>query len=66
MNKKTMTNKKDITMLNKAEFFSKLVSEINISKYDQKEFAEIVKYTFFGVFNKSDIETLQNIPINND
>ena len=55
-------NKK--TMLEKIELFRRLVSEINISKYQQNEYAEIVKLISLEVFTESDIETLQNIPIN--
>jgi len=49
------------TMLDKVELFRKLVSEIYISKYEQKEFAEIVKKISLDIFTRNDVETLRNI-----
>lgn len=48
-------------MLDKVELFRKLVSEIYISKYEQKEFAEIVKKISLDIFTRNDVETLRNI-----
>ena len=52
-------NKK--TMLEKIELFRQLVSEIDISKYQQKEFAEIVQTISLEIFTRNDVETLQNL-----
>ena len=52
-------NKK--TMLEKIELFRQLVSEIDISKYQQKEFAEIVQIISLEIFTRNDVETLQNL-----
>jgi len=49
------------TMLEKVELFRQLVSEISISRYEQKEFAEIVKAISLDIFTRSDIETLRNL-----
>ena len=54
-----MKNQK--TMLSKIEMFRNLVSEIDISKYDQKEFAEIVYLISIEVFNRKDITTLREL-----
>jgi len=53
-----MNNK---TMLDKVELFRQLVSEINISKYEQKEFAEIVQAISLEIFTRNDVETLRNL-----
>ena len=53
-----MSNK---TMLDKVELFRQLVSEINISKYEQKEFAEIVQAISLEIFTRNDVETLRNL-----
>ena len=49
------------TMLDKVELFRQLVSEINISKYEQKEFAEIVQAISLEIFTRNDVETLRNL-----
>ena len=49
------------TMLEKVELFRQLVSEISISRYEQKEFAEIVKAISLDIFTRGDIETLRNL-----
>jgi len=49
------------TMLDKVELFRQLVSEINISKYEQKEFAEIVQAISIEIFTRNDVETLRNL-----
>ena len=41
--------------------FAQLVSEIDISKYEQREFAEIVKAISLDIFTRGDIETLRNL-----
>ena len=43
-------------MKDKIEQFAQLVSEIDISKYEQKEFAEIVKLIQYEIFERSDDE----------
>ena len=48
-------------MLDKVELFRQLVSEIYISKYEQKEFAEIVKKISLDIFTRNDVETLRNL-----
>ena len=48
-------------MKDKIEQFAQLVSEIDISKYEQREFAEIVKAISLEIFTRSDIETLRNL-----
>jgi predicted KAP-like P-loop ATPase len=53
-----MSNK---TMLDKVEWFRELVSQINISKYEQKEFAEIVQAISLEIFTRNDVETLRNL-----
>jgi len=53
-----MNNK---TMLDKVELFRQLVSEIIISKYEQKEFAEIVQAISLEIFTRKDVETLRNM-----
>jgi len=53
-----MNNK---TMLDQVELFRQLVSEINISKYKQKEFAEIVQAISLEIFTRNDVETLRNM-----
>jgi|19_taG_2_1085344.scaffolds.fasta_scaffold293805_1 hypothetical protein len=52
-------NKK--TMLEKIELFRRLVSEINISKYQQNEYAEIVQTISLEIFTRNDVETLRNL-----
>ena len=52
-------NKK--TMLEKIELFRRLVSEINISKYQQNEYAEIVQVISLEIFTRNDVETLRNL-----
>ena len=37
-------------MKDKIMMFAQLVSEINISKYDQKEYRQIVKTIYFEIF----------------
>ena len=37
-------------MKDKIMMFAQLVSEINISKYDQKEYRQIVKAIYFEIF----------------
>jgi predicted KAP-like P-loop ATPase len=54
------------TMLEKVELFRQLVSEISISRYEQKEFAEIVKAISLEIFTRSDIETLRNLEADDD
>ena len=54
------------TMLEKVELFRQLVSEISISRYEQKEFAEIVKAISLEIFTRSDIETLRNLEAEDD
>jgi predicted KAP-like P-loop ATPase len=49
------------TMLEKIELFRRLVSEIDISKYQQKEFAEIVQTISLEIFTRNDVETLRNL-----
>ena len=53
-----MSNK---TMLDKVEWFRESVSQINISKYEQKEFAEIVQAISLEIFTRNDVETLRNL-----
>ena len=53
-----MNNK---TMLDQVKLFRQLVSEINISKYEQKEFAEIVQAISLEIFTRNDVETLRNM-----
>ena len=53
-------------MLEKVELFRQLVSEISISRYQQKEFAEIVKAISLEIFTRSDIETLRNLEADDD
>ena len=53
-----MSNK---TMLDKIEWFRELVSQINISKYEQKEFAEIVQAISLEIFTRNDVEALRNL-----
>ena len=53
-----MNNK---TMLDKVKLFRQLVSEINISKYEQKEFTEIVNAIALEIFTGNDVETLRNM-----
>ena len=38
--------------LSKRMLFQYLVSEINISKYKQKEYAKIVKSSYYNIFGK--------------
>ena len=38
--------------LSKRMLFAYLVSEINISKYKQKKYAEIVKKIYYNIFGK--------------
>ena len=40
-------------MKDKIEYFAQLVSEIDISKYEQREFAEIVKLIHYEIFNQN-------------
>jgi hypothetical protein len=51
------------TMLEKIELFRQLVTEIDISKYEQKEFAEIVRTLSLEIFTADDIEALRNMRI---
>jgi uncharacterized membrane protein len=41
-----------MSKLSKRMLFSYLVSEINISKYKQKKYAEIVKKIYYNIFGK--------------
>lgn len=50
-------------MLDKVELFRQLVSEINISKYEQKEFAEIVHAISLEIFTENDIDTLRRVKL---
>ena len=43
-------------MNDKIEHFAQLVSEIDISKYEQKEFAEIIKLIKYEIFERLDDE----------
>jgi len=56
-----MKNKE--TILDKVELFRQLVSEIAISKYEQKEFSQIVYQISIEVFSRNDIETLRKLKI---
>jgi len=40
-------------MNDKIMLFAQLVSEINISKYKQKEYVQIVKAIYFEIFGKN-------------
>jgi len=51
------------TILDKIELFRKLVSEIDISKYEQEEFGKIVYQISIEVFSRQDIEILRTIKI---
>ena len=39
-------------MKNKIMLFAQLVSEINISKYEQKEYRQIVKAIYWEIFSE--------------
>ena len=41
-------------MNDKIMLFAQLVSEINISKYKQKEYVQIVKAIYFEIFGNAD------------
>ena len=43
-------------MNDKIEHFAQLVSEIDISKYEQEEFAEIIKLIKYEIFERLDDE----------
>jgi len=43
-------------MKDKIEHFAQLVSEIDISKYEQREFAHIVSLIKYEIFKRSDDE----------
>jgi len=46
-------------MKNKIMLFAQLVSEINISKYEQKEYRKIVKAIYWEIFGeKNEPDTL--------
>ena len=49
------------TMLEKAELFRQMVSEIAIDRYEQNEFADIVREISLEVFSREDIDTLRNL-----
>ena len=49
------------TMLQKVELFRQLVSEIAIDRYEQNEFADIVREISLEVFSREDIDTLRNL-----
>ena len=49
------------TMLEKVELFRQMVSEIDIDRYEQKEFADIVHEISLEVFSRDDIDTLRNL-----
>ena len=61
LKKKIMKNNE--TILDKIELFRKLVSEIDISKYEQEEFGKIVYQISIEVFSRQDIEILRTIKI---
>jgi len=49
------------TMLEKVELFRQMVSEIAIDRYEQNEFANIVREISLEVFSREDIDTLRNL-----
>tara|TARA_R110002049_G_scaffold131797_2_gene290619 strand:- start:265 stop:573 length:309 start_codon:yes stop_codon:yes gene_type:complete len=49
------------TMLEKVELFRQMVSEIAIDRYEQNEFADIVREISLEVFSREDIDTLRNL-----
>jgi len=49
------------TMLEKVELFRQMVSEIDIDRYEQNEFANIVREISLEVFSREDIDTLRNL-----
>ena len=49
------------TMLEKVELFRQMVSEIAIDRYEQNEFADIVREISLEVFSRDDIDTLRNL-----
>jgi len=51
------------TLLDKVELFRQLVSEIAISQYEQKKFADIVHQISLEIFSRDDVDTLRNIKI---
>ena len=42
-------------MKDKIMLFAQLVSEINISKYEQKEYVQIVKAIYFEIFGEKNV-----------
>ena len=52
--------------LSKRMLFAYLVSEINISKYKQKKYAEIVKKIYYNIFGKKKKWKLKNKNINHN
>ncbi len=49
------------TMLEKVELFRQMVSEIAIDRYEQNEFADIVREISLEVFSREDIDILRNL-----
>jgi len=49
------------TMLEKVELFRQMVSEIAIDRYEQNEFANIVREISLEVFSREDIDILRNL-----
>ena len=49
------------TMLEKVELFRQLVSQVDISRYEQDEFVNIVHEISLEVFTREDIDTLRNL-----
>ena len=49
------------TMLEKVELFRQMVSEIDIDRYEQNEFADIVRAISLEVFSREDIDILRNL-----
>jgi hypothetical protein len=49
------------TMLEKVELFRQLVSEVAISRYEQKEFVDVVHEISLEVFSREDIDALRNL-----
>ena len=50
-------------MKDKIDHFAQLISEIDISKYEQEEFGKIVYQISIEVFSRQDIEILRTIKI---
>ena len=42
-------------MIDKIMLFAHLVSEINISKYEQKEYVQLVKAIYFEIFGENNV-----------